>query len=581
MQVFLAQELRLKLIKVARKPLFGGVCFLWERSMLNRITLFDYFRNRDRGWMLSLVAAVFLVYLPFLGNPFFFDDLSFFMSGAAEHYAGAGFHFDLRWFAYASLGWTAALFSDVVPHFFHLGNLLLHAANVILLFYLLRQLIGAVFPDQRHSPKMIWGAWLGALVFALHPVAVYATGYVVQRSILMATLFALLTQMAYLRGLLTGKMHWFALAVLCFFLAVFSKEHSVLTPLVLAALTPLLGERNIASKRVLWVTWSAFLLVAVLVTLRARGIFGAPYEPMAAELFEQQGVLAGTPMLHLLSVLTQTGLFFKYLLLWLLPNVSWMSVDMREPFVANWADWSAWGRFFAFIVYGVAAFRLLLRGGTKGLIGFALLYPWLQFGVELVGIRVQEPFVLYRSYLWMPGLALLIPLLLLQFRQRRTILLLVLGCVAILFISLAWNRLWVFGDKFRIWNDAALLLKYETVVGADRIFFNRGQGLMEEQKWEEAARDFERSAAISPQLEPVRYNLGMAYSKAGHYQEAVDQFEAAISIQPNDGRAYFAEGIALKHLHRNEEAIKKFEQSCKLNNFAACLLISAHQGGKK
>jgi hypothetical protein len=548
---------------------------------LKRTIFFDYFLKRDRGWLLSLTVAVCLVYLPFLGNEFFFDDLSFFMYGAAEHYAGSGFHFDLRWFPYATLGWTVALFSDVVPHFFHLGNLLLHAANAILLFYLLRQLICAVFPDHHESSMMIWGAWLGVLLFALHPVAVYAVGYVVQRSILMATLFALLTQMAYLRGLLTGKMRWFALAVLCYFLAVFSKEHSVLTPLVLAALTPLLGERNIASKRVLWVTWSAFLLVAVLVTLRARGIFGAPYEPMAAELFEQQGVLAGTPMLHLLSVLTQTGLFFKYLLLWLLPNVSWMSVDMREPFVASWADWSAWGRFFAFIVYGVAAFRLLLRGGTKGLIGFALLYPWLQFGVELVGIRVQEPFVLYRSYLWMPGLALLIPLLLLQFRQRRTILLLVLGCVAILFISLAWNRLWVFGDKFRIWNDAALLLKNETVVGADRIFFNRGQGLMEEQKWEEAARDFERSAAISPQLEPVRYNLGMAYSKAGHYQEAVDQFEAAISIQPNDGRAYFAEGIALKHLHRNEEAIKKLEQSCKLNNFAACLLISAHQGGKK
>jgi protein O-mannosyl-transferase len=546
--------------------------------MLNRTMLFDYFRNRDRGWMLSLFLAVCLVYLPFLGNPFFFDDLSFFMNGIPGRYAEAGFHFDLRWFAYATLGWTVALFSDVVPHFFHLGNLLLHAANAILLFYLLRQLISAVFPDRHDSLMMLWGAWLGALVFALHPVAVYAVGYVVQRSILMATLFALLAQMVYLRGLLTGQGRWLSLAVLCYFLAVFSKEHSVLTPLVLAAFTPLLGERNIASKRALWVTWCAFVLVAVLVTLRARGIFGAPYEPMAAELFEQQGVLAGTPELHLLSMLTQTGLFFKYLLLWLLPNVSWMSVDMREPFVANWADWSAWIGLSAFIVYGVAAIRLLLRGGMKGLIGFALLYPWLQFGVELVGIRVQEPFVLYRSYLWMPGLLLLIPLLILHLRQRKAIL--ILGCMAILLVPLAWNRLWIFGNQFRLWNDAALLLKDERVFGADRIFFNRGQGFMEEQKWEDAARDFERSAAISPQLGPVRYNLGMAYNEAGRYQDAVAQFEAAISILPNDGRAYFAEGVALMRLHRNEEARRKLEQGCKLNNFAACLLISAPRKDK-
>jgi hypothetical protein len=546
--------------------------------MLSRTVLFHYFLKCDRGWMFSLLAAVCLVYLPFLGNPFFFDDLSFFINGIPERYAQAGFHFDLRWFPYATLGWTVALFSGVVPHFFHLGNLLLHAANVILLFYLLHQLIGAVIPDRHYSPKTIWGAWLAALFFALHPVAVYATGYVVERSILMATLFALLTQMAYLRGLLTGRRRWFTLAILCYFLAVFSKEHSVLTPLLLATLAPLLGERNIASKRVQWITWSAFLVVAVLVTLRARGIFGAPYEPMAAELFEQQGVLAGTPMLHLLSVLTQTGLFFKYLLLWLLPNVSWMSIDMREPFVTSWADWSAWIGLVAFIVYGGAAFRLLLRGGMKGLAGYALLYPWLQFGVELAGIRVQEPFVLYRSYLWMPGLMLLIPLLLFQFRQRGVIVILV--CVAILLVPLAWNRLWVFGDTFRLWNDAALLLKDERVAGADRIFFNRGQGLMADHKWEEAARDFERSAAISPQLEPVRYNLGMAYNEAGRYQDAVAQFEAAISILPNDGRAYFAEGVALMRLHRNEEARRKLEQGCKLNNFAACLLISAPRKDK-
>lgn len=547
--------------------------------MLNRAIFFDYFRNRDRGWLLSLLAAASVVYVPFLGNPFIFDDLSFFINGAADHYAHPGFHFDLRWFPYATLGWTAAVFSDVVPHFFHLGNLLLHTANTILLFYLLRQLSGAVLPDQRDSELAVWGAWLGALLFALHPVAVYAVGYVVQRSILMATLFALLMQMAYLRGLLTGRVRWLALAALCYFLAVFSKEHSVLTPLLLAALTPLLGARNIASKRAIWGTWGAFFVVAVLVTLIARGALGAPYEPMAADLFDQQGVVAGTPFLHLLSILTQTGLFFKYLLLWLLPNVSWMSIDMREPFVSDWTDWGAWIGGGAFIIYGVAAFRLLLRGGMKGLAGYALLYPWLQFGVELAGIRVQEPFVLYRSYLWMPGMMLLIPLALLHFQQRRTAL--ILGCVLILLVPLAWNRLWVFGNTFRLWNDAALLLKTERVAGADRIFFNRGQGLMEERKWEEAAKDFERSAAISPKLEPGRYGLGMAYSNSGRYQDAVDQFEAAISIQPNDGRAYFAEGVALKYLHRNDEARKRLEQGCKLNNFPACLLISAHSDEKR
>ena len=541
-------------------------------------TISNYFRQHNRGWVLSLFAAACLIYLPFIGNPFFFDDLHFFTGDVLSRYAHSTFHLDLRWFPYATLGWTAALFSDAVPHVFQLGNLLLHAANAIVLFYLLRKIVGAAIPDSQDSPALIRGAWFAALIFALHPLAVYAVGYVIQRSIVMATLFVLLMQMAYLRGLLTGQARWLALAVLCYFLAVFSKEHSVLAPAVLAALTLLLREKNVVSRRAFWLTWGAFIAVAVLVTLRARGVLGSPYEEMAAELFEQQGIVAGTPMLHLLSALTQSGLFFKYLLLWLLPNVSWMSVDMREPFVATWTDWAGWSGLLAFIAYGVVAFRLLRRGGMRGLIGFALLYPWLQFGVELSGIRVQEPFVLYRSYLWMPGLLLIIPLLLMKFPQPRTTL--IMGCVAVLLIPLAWNRLWVFGDHYRMWEDAALLLKHERVAGADRIYYNRGQALMTAQKWDEAARDFERSAAISPQLAPIHHMLGEAYSKSGRYQEALAQFDAAIAIKSDDDRYHFGKGMALKRLHRYDDARQALVQSCKLNNFAACLLVSAPPANK-
>jgi tetratricopeptide (TPR) repeat protein len=266
-------------------------------------------------------------------------------------------------------------------------------------------------------------------------------------------------------------------------------------------------------------------------------------------------------------------MFFKYLLLWLVPNVAWMSVDMREPFVTTLTDWRGWLGAIAFIAYGVAAIRLLLRGGMKGLLGFALIYPWALFGVELAGIRVQEPFVLYRSYLWMPGLLLLVPLLVLRFPQSKTWL--ALGCVAILLVPQAWNRLWVFGDKYRLWNDAAVLLKNDSVAGADRIYFNRGQALGVAQKWEEAAADFKRSAIISPQLEPVRYELGLAYTNTGRYEEALVEFDAAILIKPDDGAAYFAKAFALKRLHRNDEARQQLELGCKLKNALSCMFLSA------
>jgi tetratricopeptide (TPR) repeat protein len=535
-----------------------------------RAVMLNYFHQRDRGFILLLFAAVCLVYLPFLGSPFVFDDLSFFTRGEPERYAYSFFKFDLRWLPYASLGWTYAIFSDVDTHFYHLGNMLLHFSNVILLFYLLRQLAGALISEHEKSSALIGGAWLGALVFACHPVAVYAVGYVIERSILMATLFALVMQLAYVKGMLSGQSRWLLLAVAAYFLAGFSKEHSVMMPAVLAAQTILLRGKNQLEWRALALTWFAFISIGLLLVLSSRGVIGTAYEPMAAIIFNQQGALASTPMLHLLSALTQAGLFFKYLFLWLLPNPAWMSVDMREHFITSLSEWQGWAGGLAFMAYGVTAFRLLLRPRWLGLLGLALLYPWLQFMVELVAIRVQEPFVLYRSYLWLPGLMLFFPWLLIKFPKRRAMLALL---IVVLLIPLAWNRLWMFADDFRLWNDAVVKLPSELVVGADRDFYNRAQSLAAKRKWAEAAADFEQAVRLSPKFPQLHKELAIAYANQGRYREAIIQLDVAIALEPRFAAAYYYKGLALKALHDNELAMQQMVKSCELQYAMACVIV--------
>lgn len=527
-------------------------------------------RHSHRAWVLSLLVAVALVYLPFLGNPFVFDDQRFFSSNVSNYYATSLFHFDLRGLPYASLAWTVALFSNAVPHFFHLGNALLHAGNVILLFYLLRQLMSTTRVSHDEHPAVVCGAWFGALIFAWHPVAVYAVGYVIQRSILMATLFALIMQLAYIRGLLTGQKRWLVLAVLAYLLAGFSKEHSVMLPAVLAVMTFLFRTKNQLNKHALWATWTGFIAIGLLLVLRAKGVFGTPYEAMAAQLFEQQGIVESSLMLQLLSALTQAGFFFKYLFLWLVPNPVLMSVDMREHFVTTWTAWQGWGGALGFILYGLVGIKLLLRRGRQGLAGLALLYPWLLFWVEFSSIRVQEPFVLYRSYLWMPGMMLLFPLLATRWPSRKAVL--ALGSIAILLVPLAWNRLWVFGDNYRLWNDAALLLPNEKIAGANRIFYNRGQASAALHKWDAAAKDFQRVVAISPELAPVRYELGMAFVNLKLNHEAIKQFDAGIAIDPNDARLFFGKGLSLMQLHEKEQAHQQMKKACEQGYDPACMI---------
>ncbi len=539
-----------------------------------RARLIDYFRSRNRGWVLSLFVATCVLYLPFLGSPFVFDDVLFFYGGIAKNYAHTWFHFDLRWLSYATLAWTEAAFSNVATHTFHLGNMLLHAANVVLLFYLLRQLAAAAIPSNNQA--VAWGAWFGALIFALHPVSVYAAGYVVERSILMATTFSLAMQLAWLRGLLGGGARWLALTVAFYFLALFSKEHSVLMPAVLAAEAIMLRGKIRATRPALVTTAGALAAAGVLVALIVKGVFGTPYEPMAAALFEQHGVAAAGDrfVLHLLSVLTQAGLFFKYLLLWVAPNPAWMAVDMREPFVSSLGAWQGWLGGACFAAYGVAAFWLLLRPGRAALAGLALLFPWLMFLPEFSTIRVQEVFVLYRSYLWMPGLMLLVPFLLAGWQGRKA--LLAFGAIVLLLAPLAANRLWVFADNFRLWNDAALLLQDEQVPGADRIFFNRGQAEESIGKLDAAVADFRRVIAVSPQYAPVHFELGWVYLRLGRYDEAMQEFDAALSRDPGYGNAYYGKALLLKRKHEDAQARELMAKACELKHGLACLIVKGH-----
>lgn len=537
----------------------------------------NFFSNfvypRDRIKTLFLMLLVIVVYVPFLNNPLIFDDVPFF-DAVIDHYANTLFRLDLRWFPYTTFGVTWVFFGEN-PLVFRIQNLLLHGMNVLLLLLVLRMWIKLFITDVSKENIANWGAWLGALVFACHPLAVYGVGYLIQRSILMATLFTLIMQLAYLRGLLEGDKRYMALAVMAYFLALFSKEHSLMAPAILLPLTLAIRAQDKLSSRALLATWLGFVLVGLLVVLRTKGLFGVPYEKDAAALFGEQALLQGTSSLHLLSVLTQAGLFFKYCLLMLVPNPAWMSIDMREPFILTWKEWTSWIGLVAFVAYGAFALCFLLRGGRAALLGLALLYPWCYFMAEFSSIRVQEIFVLYRSYLWLPGYMLLFPVLLSALPSRK--IMLVGALMVLLFVPLAWNRLWVFADKYRLWDDAVGLLHGEDRLGAHRTYFNRAQASAAVKNWDAAIADYQKSLAINSTYPEVNIALASAYSNSGRYSEALAEFDKVIAGNPKNASAYYGKSFVLKNLHDMAGSIQLMEKSCQLGLQQACIIVALSQ----
>jgi hypothetical protein len=106
------------------------------------------------------------------------------------------------------------------PH--HCVNLLLHAANVLLLFTLLRLATGAV-----------WRSFFVAVLFAVHPLNVETVAWVAERKSLLSAFFSLLTVAAYgWYAKHPGLQRYLAITA-AFALALMSKPMAVTLPVVL------------------------------------------------------------------------------------------------------------------------------------------------------------------------------------------------------------------------------------------------------------------------------------------------------------------------------------------------------------
>ena len=116
---------------------------------------------------------------------------------------------------------------------YHATNLVLHAANAVLLFYIARRVLrmtGNIEP----SPRRDAAAACAALVFAVHPLRVESVAWITERRDVLSGFFVLASVLCYLRALDAGAgRRWYLLSVAAFAAALLSKATAVTLPAVL------------------------------------------------------------------------------------------------------------------------------------------------------------------------------------------------------------------------------------------------------------------------------------------------------------------------------------------------------------
>jgi Flp pilus assembly protein TadD len=161
------------------------------------------------------------------------------------------------------------------PAGFHLTNVLLHAANGVLVFLLFDRATGAR-----------WRSFLVAALFALHPLRADSVAWVAERKDTLSTFFllaGLLAYVAYAKGPSLGR---YALVVLAFVLALLSKPMAVILPVAALLLDawPLAKLRRATLARCLLekAPLVALSVVVGLVTVHAQSSVAPP--PLQARL---------------------------------------------------------------------------------------------------------------------------------------------------------------------------------------------------------------------------------------------------------------------------------------------------------
>jgi tetratricopeptide (TPR) repeat protein len=511
----------------------------------------------SRRAVLCTGVAVFAsaLYLNALANPFVYDDFRVIVENTSIVDLG-----DLR--AIVILEPTRPLVNltyaldraiwGLNPVGYHLTNLLLHVANVILLFVLAGRLAedrarsGLSFTTKNRDVVSV----SAAAAFAAHPLLSQAVGYVAARPELLCGVFFLSGLLAARRWLLGGGAVWWVTTVAAWILSIISKEPGGMFPFVL-----LLYERLILRPPDALRTRARWRLHGVLIGLSLAAILA---RVLVLAVVQYPGEVA----FEWRFAAMQVDVILRYLGLLVAPQGQ--TIFHAVP-LTRLDDPRTWLSITGLALLVVSAIWLRRRAATLALgLGWFLLL--LLPSTVLVLLDRGEPMAEHRVYVASMGLFLTMGTVIGGFvrvlEHRRLGLRLVAHAVVIVFIAGLAVRTVI---RNLIWSDPVMLWAESVGQAPDHWFPNMllGEALYAAGRRDEAAAVFRRVIALRPGETAAYQKLALVLAETGRYDEAKAEFSrlderdprspvvtngiGAIALLEGDrerARALFVESIA-------------------------------------
>jgi hypothetical protein len=453
-----------------------------------------------------------------------------------------GLYSPLTYMAYGAIAGASRAMTEpgspLVATPFHVVSLALHAGSVIGVWLILRALKVARFP-----------AWLGAALFAVHPLQVEAVAWVASLNTVLSGCAGLFAISFYIRSAQSDpqtpeRAIWrernFLLSILFLLLALFAKPSAVVLPVIVVAIDVLLIRRAWRHVLIAGSIWGAITLPFVVV-----GRFS-----QMASIVEQ------TPLLQRPLLGVDAISFYLMKLAWPIRLSIDYGLTPTRMLATRWAH-VAWIVPVILLIVAV----MIRRSSPWLLCGLLIFIGAMLPVLGLVSFDFERYSVVADryAYLGLLGVAVVVAYVT-RTHAMRGIICVVLGMLVVLS-----NR------QCRVWRDSDSLVAHTMALDPGSLAAHKilAAKLTAENRAADAIDHLRAALQRSPLDPDVRFNLANALLRQGQPQEAIEHYRQALVRRPTDAAIYNNMGIAMSRIGQLDDAVASFTRAVRLKpNYA-------------
>lgn len=454
------------------------------------------------------------------------------------------------------------------PSFHHTINILLYSLACMLLFFVL----------LKFTKINVYILFITAMIFAAHPIHTEVVANIKSRDEISSMIFLMLSLLSISKYLANNKLLMLISSLLCFFLALLSKESAI----VFVALVPLFiyfftetSLKNIIKPAALMAGVAILYMGIHLKVIGSIGIKNIP--------------VIDNSLMYTTDVIQQKAtailIMGKYLLLMIFPHP--LSSDYSFNTIPIVTSLGNVGFLAALAIHLFLLYYALKKFRERHILSFCIFFYLISMALAsnlfmMIGTHLAERLLFLPSVAFCLAAVYLLSKLLkidisdfrLKFGQLNKTLLLIVGLTLVLysFKTTSRNKVWksdttLFGTDLKTVPHSAHMLFYYANNLANKDSLAAVSPREREVRLQNAQKSIDKALALY-ELFPDAHNVaGRVYYEQKNYEKAFKSYSRAMEMNPGKGMYHNNTGTCLFSVGKFEEAAKEFQKAVDIDKY--------------